>query len=99
MLWHTALSYGELAERTPLLEKLRDDSNQISECEIVVSNEPFNLVEFSQMGGVQGFISEHPVDREVFLGCEDFLLACKVSRVRCLAFNQSFYAERDLPNL
>lgn len=46
-------------------EELVKDAHEISESEAVVGNHALDLMELGQMGGIQGFVSEHPVDGEV----------------------------------
>jgi hypothetical protein len=65
------------ARRTPLLEELGDDSNEISKREVIVGHQSFNLMELGQVGGIQSLISEHSIDGEVLLGRERLLLACE----------------------
>lgn len=46
-------------------EELVEDAHEITESEAVVGNHALDLVELGQMGGVQGFVSEHPVNGEI----------------------------------
>jgi hypothetical protein len=65
------------ARRTPLLEELGDDSDEIGKREVIVGHQSFDLMELSQVGGVQSLISEHSIDGKVLLGRERLLLACE----------------------
>lgn len=46
-------------------EELVKDAHEIPESEAVVGNHALDLMELGQVGGIQGFVSEHPVDGEV----------------------------------
>lgn len=46
-------------------EELVKDAHEISESEAVVGDHALDLMELGQMGGIQGFVSEHPVDGEI----------------------------------
>lgn len=63
-------------------EELVKDAHEISESEAVVGNHALNLVELGQMGGVQGFVSEHPVDGEILDWCELLLQGATDGQVR-----------------
>lgn len=72
-------------------EELVKDAHEISESEAVVGDHALDLVELCQMGGVQGFVSEHPVDgeildrRELLLwGAADGLLTTKLPQQKML---------------
>jgi hypothetical protein len=75
--FHHTHTHRERRRVTPLLEELGNDSDQVGERKIVIGHEPFDLVEFRQVGGVQRLISEHSVDGKVLLGRERLLLACR----------------------
>ena len=53
-----------------LPEELIEDSDEVTETEIPVGDDSLNLVELSQVGGVQRLIAEHAVDGEVLGGLE-----------------------------
>lgn len=42
-----------------------EDPHQVSQSEAVVGDHALDLVELGQVGGVQGFVPEHPVDGEI----------------------------------
>jgi hypothetical protein len=49
---------------TDLLVELRDDSDEVRQAEVTVDHEALDLVEFGEVGQVQGLVAEHPIDRE-----------------------------------
>ena len=46
----------------------------MTEREVLVGNKTFNLMELSQVSGIESLVSEDAVDREVFHGLEFLLL-------------------------
>lgn len=48
-------------------------TNQVRKRKVVVSYHTLNLVELCQMGGIDGFVSEHAVDTEHLDGFEPTL--------------------------
>lgn len=64
-------------------EKLGNHTDEIAQCQIAIGHHTFNLVEFSQMCGVQRLIAEYTIDTEVFGGCETALLVCQLVQHAC----------------
>lgn len=58
---------------TQLGEKLPQDAHEVAEGEAMVSHNALNLVELSQMCGIQCLISEYTVNGEVLGGCKGLL--------------------------
>mmetsp|Transcript_32088 Transcript_32088/g.76699 ORF Transcript_32088/g.76699 Transcript_32088/m.76699 type:complete len:411 (-) Transcript_32088:84-1316(-) len=56
------------------LEELFDHAHQVSERQVAVHHQAFDLVELGEVGGVEGLIPEHSVDTEVLFGGELLLL-------------------------
>jgi len=54
------------------VEESTDCSDEVVQSQILVDHESFDLVEFSEVGGIQGFVAEHPVDRKEFTAPEFF---------------------------
>jgi hypothetical protein len=48
-------------------------TNQVSQCEASIRNDAFHLMEFRQMGRIDRFVSEHPIDAEHLDGLEPAL--------------------------
>lgn len=67
---------------TYFLEELIYDTHQVAQSDASIDHHSFALMEFSQMGSIQSFISEHSVDREVFNWLEFFLLGKFVEHLR-----------------
>ena len=56
-------------------------AQQVTQTYVPISNDSFDLMELSQMGGVQGFISKDSVNGEVFHGFEFLLLGKQVEHL------------------
>lgn len=67
---HFITSWANFVLPTEFGEELVKNAHEISESEAVVGDHSLDLVELGQMGGVQGFVSEHPVDWEILDRCE-----------------------------
>ena len=55
---------------TQFFEEFMQDSYEISQCQVVIGHDTFNLVEFSQVGCIQTLITKHSVNREILSGTE-----------------------------
>ena len=59
-----------LVLQTELGEELVQDAHKVPQCQAAVCHHALDLVELRQVGGVQGLVTEHPVDGEVLHRCE-----------------------------
>jgi len=59
----------ELLDANFFIKSLQN-TNEMAETNVSISNETFALMEFSKMGGVKRLVSEYSVDREVLHGFE-----------------------------
>lgn len=48
------------------VEKDFHEADQVAQSDVVVGNYAFDLVEFGEMGGVDGFVTEDSIDGEQF---------------------------------
>lgn len=54
-------------------EKDVKDSFEVTEAQVSICDEAFDLVELCKMGGVECLVSKHPIDGEVFARLKDGL--------------------------
>ncbi len=55
---------------TPLLEELGDDADEIGKGEVVIGDKALDLMELSQVSGVESLVTVNAIDGEIFLGSE-----------------------------
>lgn len=58
---------------TQLGEELPQDAHEVAQGEAVISHNALDLVELSQVRGIQGLVPEHTIDGEVLGWCEGLL--------------------------
>lgn len=66
--FETQLSDAQLGEELP------QDAHEVAQGEAVISHNALDLVELSQVRGIQGLVPEHTIDGEVLGWCEGLLL-------------------------
>ena len=67
---------------TNLIEEGLHNTEQVVKSDALVNNDTFDLMELSQMRGVESLVSEHTIDGEVLHGLELFLLSLLVEHLR-----------------
>lgn len=78
-------------------EECSNNCHEVSKVEILVNDKSFNLVEFTKMSGIKGFISENFIDWEALEWCEFFVFDAFLSVfIQYLRWNSSCVCSQDV---